>query len=307
MKKIKNNRKILGIALALSVLMSVFTLCASAAVNYEDSGLCDCIMSQSFLYTRQDVEKIQDSGNGVSLTCADCHKEYDVVTSDGLSQYLSYSAEWDTIKFSFHVGETGTLFLRGHMFNGYKTVNVTSVEVNDVAAPGIEIENACDCIWLESIRVSYEDMAQYKANNAPIVCHCPQCLTEYSFTIDWTDFPTNTCDGYDLMLENYEDGSNLVIGIVENREEVRTLNSPLQSITAAKGHRFGVGQMVGTMTTALGGILVGIGSSIVGFFDNTVLTSNGELTTFATWALAFLGIAFGLGVVKFITFLVKKN
>ena len=68
-----------------------------------------------------------------------------------------------------------------------------------------------------------------------------------------------------------------------------------------------VGSMVTTVTAGLGGILVGIGSSIATFFDNTVLDADGNLTTFAIWALAFLGIAFALGVVKFITFLVKRK
>lgn len=68
-----------------------------------------------------------------------------------------------------------------------------------------------------------------------------------------------------------------------------------------------VGDMLNPITTGIGGILTGVGSTIVSFVDATVLDDNGNLTTFAVWALAFLGIAFGLGVVKFITFLVKKK
>lgn len=68
-----------------------------------------------------------------------------------------------------------------------------------------------------------------------------------------------------------------------------------------------LGQMISAITDSIGGILVGIGASIVSFFDVTVLTENNELSTFAIWALAFLGIGFGLGVVKFITNLVRKR
>ena len=66
-----------------------------------------------------------------------------------------------------------------------------------------------------------------------------------------------------------------------------------------------VQKMITTITDALGGVLTGTGKSIVDFFDHTVVNSDGELTTFAVWALAFLGIGFGLGVVKFITNLVR--
>ena len=66
-----------------------------------------------------------------------------------------------------------------------------------------------------------------------------------------------------------------------------------------------VTKMITTITEAIGGVLSGIGGAIVDFFDTAVLTAEGEMTTFAVWALAFLGISFGLGVVKFITSLVR--
>lgn len=66
-----------------------------------------------------------------------------------------------------------------------------------------------------------------------------------------------------------------------------------------------VQKMITTITDAIGGVLQGIGGAIVDFFDVAVLKTDGELTTFAVWALAFLGIGFGLGVVKFITNLVR--
>ena len=68
-----------------------------------------------------------------------------------------------------------------------------------------------------------------------------------------------------------------------------------------------VGRMISNIVTPIGGVLAGIGSAIVDFFNVAVLTTEGELTTFAVWALAFFGIGFGLGVTKFITNLVKRG
>lgn len=67
-----------------------------------------------------------------------------------------------------------------------------------------------------------------------------------------------------------------------------------------------VTKMITTIVEAITGMLTGVGSAIVDFFDVVVLTADGGLTTFAVWALAFLGIGFGLGVVKFITNLVRR-
>lgn len=71
-----------------------------------------------------------------------------------------------------------------------------------------------------------------------------------------------------------------------------------------------VTKMITAITEALSGVLSGVGSAIVDFFDTAVIKTGAggetELTTFAIWALAFLGISFGLGVVKFITNLVRR-
>ena len=61
-----------------------------------------------------------------------------------------------------------------------------------------------------------------------------------------------------------------------------------------------VQEMISTVTQSISGILTGSGSAIVDFFDVAVLTTNGELTTFAVWALAFLGVSFGLGAIGWI-------
>lgn len=67
-----------------------------------------------------------------------------------------------------------------------------------------------------------------------------------------------------------------------------------------------VANMIKNITDAITGVLTGVGGAIVDFFDVTVLTENGDLSTFAVWVLAFLGISFGLGVVKFITNLIRR-
>lgn len=67
-----------------------------------------------------------------------------------------------------------------------------------------------------------------------------------------------------------------------------------------------VANMIQNIVDAITGVLTGVGSAIVNFFDATVLTAEGDLTTFAVWVLAFLGIGFGLGVVKFITNLIRR-
>lgn len=68
-----------------------------------------------------------------------------------------------------------------------------------------------------------------------------------------------------------------------------------------------VQEMISTIVGAITGMLTGVGSGIVDFFNTTVLTSEGKLTTFAAWLLAFLGIGFALGVVKFVTNLVRSG
>ena len=71
-----------------------------------------------------------------------------------------------------------------------------------------------------------------------------------------------------------------------------------------------VTKMISTIVEAISGLLTGVGTSIVNFFDGTVIakTAEGgvELTTFAVWALAFLGIGFVFGTIKYIMGLVRN-
>ena len=67
-----------------------------------------------------------------------------------------------------------------------------------------------------------------------------------------------------------------------------------------------VANIIQTVTTAIGSFVTGVGSSVVDFFNTTVLTADGELTTFATWSLVFLGIGFGSMIFKWVTNLVRR-
>lgn len=48
---------------------------------------------------------------------------------------------------------------------------------------------------------------------------------------------------------------------------------------------------------AISAFLSGMGTSIVDFFDNIVV-HEGQLTTFAGWTLAFVGIGFASGLIR---------
>lgn len=146
---------------------------------------------------------------------------------------------------------------------------------------------------------------------------CDDCGVTYIFKINRVfNLADYGSDHLDIWLEISDDAENNLISRIEfvdsngdpqDGDMVGLTASDLIVIQPSDTPDTSmVGSMVSTMTQGVGGILVGVGNSIVGFFDNTVLDDNGNLTTFATWALAFLGLAFGLGVVKFITYLVKK-
>lgn len=118
------------------------------------------------------------------------------------------------------------------------------------------------------------------------------------------------CDG--PYWQESEQGTWVSMTLSNGEEENKTFDGylytpPVEEPEAPTGSKGMIGNMVKTLTDSLGGILVGVGASVVAFFEGAVLTENGNLTTFATWALAFLGIAFALGVVKFITNLVRKR
>ena len=175
----------------------------------------------------------------------------------------------------------------------------------------------CDCIMGRDVSVENMCLTATK-----LVVECPECAMVYQIEMELTEFfdadvyDPSCCTSYSYYLDDGDSndiGDGVFVcyyfynveldrdgGAVFKVNSVNDLSSIVDSPSV-------VGNMTGTITNALGGILLGVGGGIVQFFDNTVLDSNGNLTTFAIWALAVLGIAFALGVVKFITFLVKRK
>lgn len=173
----------------------------------------------------------------------------------------------------------------------------------------------CECILTNGVVVTRSQVDLINYEIVDVVC--PVCESVYTIGSDCGEDTFSDYPYYRLEFDSMED-TNIVGGFTcldENqlevgdgfearfRDVVKTNTEPAPPTSDSNM----VGSMVGTMTQGVGGILVGIGNAIARFFENTVLDANGNLTTFAIWALAFLGIGFAFGVVKFITFLVKKN
>lgn len=59
-----------------------------------------------------------------------------------------------------------------------------------------------------------------------------------------------------------------------------------------------VTEIVTSITSAFTGLLTGLGTGIVEVFDGLVLTTEGKLTTFAAWGLAFLGVGLAIAIYK---------
>lgn len=181
----------------------------------------------------------------------------------------------------------------------------------------------CDCGY---VTPSYEEgSAPY--DDGEFIMTCSVCGESYSVKITKVEYGESPCrnfavdaffvisidfdlDGYPVLRVSQGHGPESDCDICgfdgECSCEVAYYTNPKYASTtdAPKGM---VGKMVAAITTSVTAILGGVGSAIVGFFDSTVLAENGQLSTFAVWLLAFLGIAFALGVVKFITNLVRKR
>lgn len=55
--------------------------------------------------------------------------------------------------------------------------------------------------------------------------------------------------------------------------------------------------VVGAIVSTIKAFLTGVGAAFVDFFDATLLTSEGQLTTFATWCLVIIGLSFAITVI----------
>lgn len=60
-----------------------------------------------------------------------------------------------------------------------------------------------------------------------------------------------------------------------------------------------ISEAIGAVTDTVSGLLGGLSSSIVSTFDTLILTTEGKLTTFATYTFLFIGIGF-------VTWLLRK-
>ena len=55
--------------------------------------------------------------------------------------------------------------------------------------------------------------------------------------------------------------------------------------------------VIGVIISTVSTFLSGVGTAFVDFFDATLLTSEGQLTTFATWCLVLIGLSFAMTVI----------
>lgn len=53
-----------------------------------------------------------------------------------------------------------------------------------------------------------------------------------------------------------------------------------------------VGEAIGAVTETITGLLSGMSTAVVSTFDTLITTSEGKLTTFATYTFIFIGIGF---------------
>ena len=62
-----------------------------------------------------------------------------------------------------------------------------------------------------------------------------------------------------------------------------------------------VAEAVGVVTETITSLLAGISSSVVSTFDTLIVTTEGKLTTFATYTFLFLGIGFCTWLIRKLT------
>lgn len=57
-----------------------------------------------------------------------------------------------------------------------------------------------------------------------------------------------------------------------------------------------VSEIINQIVMAFTTFISGLGTAIVDFFEGLILDSEGQLTAFASWGLAFLGLGFAVSV-----------
>ena len=62
-----------------------------------------------------------------------------------------------------------------------------------------------------------------------------------------------------------------------------------------------ISEAIGAVTDTVSGLLGGLSTSVVSTFDTLILTTEGKLTTFATYTFLFIGIGFVTWILRKLT------
>lgn len=65
-----------------------------------------------------------------------------------------------------------------------------------------------------------------------------------------------------------------------------------------------VAEIISTITEMVTGLLGGLGTGIVGFFETLFITGTG-LSSLAVWVIALLGLAVGLAAIAWVSTLIR--
>ena len=314
MRKTKKWKKTIPLVMIVAVLFSLFSFGVSA-MKYGSSGVCVCVLDDYFAIGRDELIAINTDSMCLDVACSTCKTEYAVTFNAETLETILADNGWDEVRLQFYVHSDDTLNMRGLLYFEGEPYNSTtlfhvksvSVSMSEVVPP--EDVEFCDCVWFTSIKLTSSELINLHNHNSPAVIECSSCMTTYAITIvdGWSQVLTTDCEYYEMYLFK-DDSDNVKLsifnGMSDGLQNVSYFDVESVVVTYENGHM--LHSMVGSVTTGLGGILKGIGGSVVTFFDNTVLDVNGDLTTFAVWALAFLGIMLAVGIARFITNIVRK-
>lgn len=194
---------------------------------------------------------------------------------------------------------------------------ILSVFVVGASAATAEDFGLCSCILGQEHVFTADQYESFEVSNAGyyklVNATCKSCGTVYKFKVNyWESLVDYGADSVSVVLQISDDGES-ISAITEMRQggdavdgdSVFLTKDDIQVVPRGNDGDM-VGDMVSTITTTIGGMLKGIGNTLVSFFDNVVLNAEGKLTTFSIWVLAFLGVSFGLGAIGFVIGKVRK-
>ena len=139
---------------------------------------------------------------------------------------------------------------------------------------------------------------------------CSVCHTSYEFVLAEV---YDTYPYYEIYNSSCDEQGNLyfleALWCHENKETVGDCSDLLVSsvsVIDAVGDKGMVGDMANAVSDTIGGLLKGVGHTVISFFDKVVLAADGGLSTLATWTLVLLGVSFGLGAIGWIIGKVRR-